>query len=251
MVFRNIVFSALAVGLVTGILYGVFQQAQISPIIYAAEAHEATAPGDGYSHGDGQGNDEEAGHFHGPWAPADGGERVFFTFAANVLTAFAFAIFLISLMALHDYKSYKPPVDALKGAGWGIAALLTVFVAPALFGLHPEVPGTQAAALEARQAWWALCVVATGAGIAVLYYAPLKLKVLGVALAAVPHILGAPHPKGGLSFANDDPQAVAALTELSHRFFWMTAAGMVIFCLLLGVLSGFMTSRYVKLESGA
>lgn len=247
MVFRSIVFSALAVGLVTGILYGVFQQAQISPIIYAAEGYEAAAPGGGHSRGDG----EEAGHSHEPWAPADGGERFFFTFAANVLTAFAFAIFLISLMALHNHRSHKPPVDALKGAGWGVAALLTMFVAPAMFGLHPEVPGTRAAALESRQAWWAFCVVATGAGIAVLYYAPLKLKVLGVALAALPHIVGAPHPEGGLGFANDDPRAIAALTELSHQFFWATAVGMVIFCLSLGVLSGFMTRRYVKLGAGA
>lgn len=244
MVFRNIVFSALVVGLVTGILYGVFQQAQISPIIYAAESYEVVQAGSGHSHDDG----EAAGHSRGPWAPADGGERIVFTFAANVLTAFAFAIFLISLMALHNHKSERPPVDALKGAGWGVAALLTWFVAPAVFGLHQEVPGTQAAALEARQAWWVFCVAATGAGIAVLYYAPVKLKVLGLVLAALPHVVGAPHPEGGLAFANDDPQAVAALTDLSHQFFWMTAAGMVIFCLLLGVLSGFMTRRYVTLE---
>lgn len=247
MVFRNIVFSALVVGIVTGVLYGVFQQARINPIIFAAESYEVAEAGGGHSHGDG----EEDGHSHGPWAPADGAGRMLFTIGANVLTAFAFAIFLIALMALHNHKSGKPPVDALKGAGWGIAALLTVFVAPAMFGLHPEVPGTRAAALGSRQAWWVFCAVATGAGIAVLYYAPVKLKVIGLVVAALPHVIGAPHPEGGLSFANEDPQAVAALTELSHQFFWMTAAGMVIFCLLLGVLSGFMTSRYVTLESGA
>lgn len=247
MIFRNIVFSALAVGLITGILYGVFQQARISPIIHAAERYEAVGPEAGHSHGE----EGEAAHAHEPWAPADGAQRTLFTIGANVLTGFAFAIFLISLMALHNQKSDKPPVNAVTGAGWGVAVLLAVFVAPAMFGLHPEVPGTEAAALEARQAWWLFSAIATGTGIAVLYYAPLKFKVTGAVLIVLPHVFGAPQPEGGLSFANTDPEAVAALTELSHRFFWMTAAGMVMFCLLLGVLSGFMTRRFVKLDSGA
>ena len=249
MVFRNIVLSAVVVGIISGVLYGVFQQAGISPIIYAAEGYEvsddATASGHAHVHDDG------VVHAHDGWAPADGAERIAYTYGANILTGIAFAIFLISLMALHNYKSTKPPVDAGRGALWGIAALVTVFVAPALFGLHPEVPGTQAAALDSRQAWWVFCVASTGAGIAALYYLPALFKLIGAVLVAAPHAVGAPHPAGGLDFANTDPNAVAALTELSQQFFWMTAAGMAIFCLLLGVLSGYATSRFVDLRAAA
>ena len=40
MAFRNILLSAIVVGIFSGLLYGLFQHFQISPIIYAAEAYE-------------------------------------------------------------------------------------------------------------------------------------------------------------------------------------------------------------------
>lgn len=275
MLFRSIFFSALIVGVLAGLVYGLFQQLQVSPIIYAAEtfevAEEAAAP---HSHGEADhhhetdhaaphshgeaGHHPEAeqaatdGHHHDPeaWAPADGMERVLFTLSANVMTGFSFALILVSLMALHNLKSNKPKVNALRGIGWGIAGLLVVFVAPALFGLHPEVPGTEAAALENRQLWWTGCALATAIGIAILYYAPAKLKGLGILVAAVPHMIGAPMPEHH-GFANMDPVAVQALTELTHQFFSMTAIGMAIFFVVLGALSGLMVQKFVKLDADA
>ena len=40
MIFRNIVYAAIFVGLVSGLIYGVFQQTQLTPIIYSAEKFE-------------------------------------------------------------------------------------------------------------------------------------------------------------------------------------------------------------------
>ena len=151
-------------------------------------------------------------------------------------------------MALHNLKANKPNITPLSGAAWGVSAMLAFFVAPALFGLHPEVPGTVAATLENRQGWWALCVALTAAGIAVFYYAPLKLKLGGIVLVAIPHIMGAPMPEQQ-GFANPDPVAIAALSELSAQFYLLSAIGMGIFFVIIGALSGFAVQRFVKLDA--
>lgn len=241
MTFRNILLSAIMVGIISGLAYGLFQQSQISPIIFAAEvyevAEEPTAFSEGHSHAIAE---PEA------WGPKDGPERTLYTYSADVAAGIAFALVMISLMALHNLKANKPKLNALTGAAWGIAAMLSLFVSPALFGLHPEVPGTEAAALEARQLWWVLCVAASLLGVAFLYYSPLKLKPGGFLIAAIPHLVGAPLPEHH-GFANTAPDAVKALSELSIQFYSLTAVGMLVFYLLVGSLSGAAVKRFVKL----
>ncbi|GAA3921545.1 CbtA family protein [Litoribacillus peritrichatus] len=247
MILRNILLSAIVVGLFSGLLYGLFQHAQISPIIYAAEQYEVSEETPAtHSHEDAKQGDHH--HDAEAWAPEDGFERIAYTLGADIGIAIAYAILMISLMALHDLKSNKPKLDAMQGIAWGILAMIIFFVAPAMFGLHPEVPGTEAAALEGRQTWWTACVVLTAAGFATLYYAPLKFKAAGLLFLALPHLIGAPMPDE-LSFANTSPEAVSALTELSHQFYSLTAIGMVFFFVLLGSMSGFAVKRFVKLES--
>lgn len=249
MAFRNILLSAIVVGMFSGLLYGLFQHFQISPIIYAAEEYEvveeeAPAEATAHHHGDAGGHhhhDEEA------WGPQDGAERIGYTIGADIAIAIAFSIFLISLMALHNLKANKPQVTPMAGVAWGIASMLVFFVAPAMFGLHPEVPGTEAAALENRQAWWILCAALTALGIAVLYYASVKFKLGGIVLIALPHILGAPLPKEH-GFANTDPAAVEALTQLTTQFYASTTVGMAIFFVIVGALSAFAVQRFVKLD---
>jgi cobalt transporter subunit CbtA len=248
-VLRNIFLAAIAVGIITGIVYGLFQQTQISPIIYGAEVYEVTDAPLAHNHGteSAQANtepEEEA------WSPEDGAQRIFSTMTANITIAIAYALVMISLMALHDAKSNKPQVSAKQGAVWGIAALLALFIAPALFGLHPEVPGTVAAELVNRQQWWMFCAGISIAGIAVLYYSANKYKFLGVVLLAAPHIIGAPLPESH-GFANTDPEAVNALSQLTSEFFLMTSLGMAIFFILLGSLSGWAVKRFIKLNEAS
>ena len=236
--FRNIIFSALIAGIVSGLIYGMFQATQISPIIYAAEEYEV-------SDDNGQVNDgHDHSHDHEAWGPEDGMERILYTLGSTILTSISFAIILTALMQWHNLKSSKPKITWLSGLGWGLAFMISFFVAPAMFGLHPEVPGTQAAQLEHRQLWWLFCAIGTLLGLAVLYYAPAKFKLGGLLLIALPHIVGAPHITSGLTFANTDPAAVQALTTLSKQFYNMTAIGMLIFCLALGALSGFAVNRF-------
>jgi cobalt transporter subunit CbtA len=248
MAFRNILLSAIVVGVFSGLLYGLFQHYQISPIIYAAEAYEVE---DAVEWPAAHGHTETTGHHEHneeAWGPEDGAERIGYTIGADIAIGIAYALFMISLMALHNLKANKPKLTMLTGAAWGIASMVIFFAAPAMFGLHPEVPGTEAAALENRQGWWTLCVSLTAAGIAVLYYVPLKFKLGGLILAIMPHMIGAPMPEHH-TFANTDPLAIEALTLLTTQFYLFTAVGMGLFFVLLGALSGLAVQRFVKLDA--
>lgn len=239
MTFRNIVFSAFVVGIVAGSLYGLFQQFKINPIIYAAEAYEvAEASAISGTQDEAQNSDEE-------WAPEDEIVRILSTLGANVLAAIGFALLLISAMSLHNLKSSKPNLNWKAGIIWGLGLMTTLFVAPSLLGLLPEIPGTLAQALENRQIWWVFSALSTATGLAIIYYARRFVKLLGVALVALPHVIGAPTPTVH-GYANNAPEAVAALNELSYQFVIMTSIGMLIFCVLLGALSGFASTRFVR-----
>ncbi|MCJ8300787.1 MAG: CbtA family protein, partial [Pseudomonadales bacterium] len=73
MTLRNLILSALMVGVISGLCYGLFQQLQVNPLIYAAEVYEVTEPAaasanDGHSHDHGE-----------AWGPEDGMPRMAFT----------------------------------------------------------------------------------------------------------------------------------------------------------------------------
>lgn len=250
MLFRNIVFSALIVGVITGCIYGLYQQLMVNPIIYAAEEFEigeleiseqdtaqlnSTLPAEeNHSHD----HDQEA------WHPENGAQRIMMTLAANILVAAAFSMILLAAMALHNFKSTRPPVNWRSGFVWGAALLLSVYISPVMLGLRPEIPGTLAQSLSDRQTWWVVCVVFTLIGLVILYYAHSWMKILGPVLIALPHILSifvsSPQLHG---YVNTDPAAVAALDALTTRFSVLTSIGMVIFFLILGGLCGLTSSR--------
>jgi len=243
MIFRNLIFSALLVGMISGIIYGAFQHIAITPLILAAEKYEVLAPNGATP----QNDDDHSDHSHDHLLSTELG-RPALTVLSNILIGTAFSIFLIALMALHNYKSSKPAVNRWRGTLWGVTLLIVIFAAPAYFGLHPELPGTIASALEYRQFWWIMCSTSAATGIALLYYLPVKYKPLGLLIVSAPHVFAEKSPME-LKFANPAPEAIEALTSLTHQFFSMTAIGMVLFCLLIGALSGFATERFVSLDS--
>lgn len=232
--FRSIVYSALFAGLLSGLLLTAIQQWQVTPIIIAAEVFESPEPAAHHEHA----ADIAAHHHEAAWAPADGLERLAFTGLSNFLTASGFALVIIALMNL------KPIRHWYQGAIWGVAGYLTFFVAPAL-GLHPEIPGMQAAALESRQFWWTLCVSLTALGLAVIAFSPVKLKLTGPVLIALPHIIGAPEIEGPL-FAASDPNTLIQLEILASQFIPATAFANGIYWLALGLISALMVQRGLK-----
>uniref|UniRef100_UPI00257CEFAA CbtA family protein n=1 Tax=Pseudomonas sp. UBA4034 TaxID=1947315 RepID=UPI00257CEFAA len=95
-------------------------------------------------------------------------------------------------------------------------------------GLPPELPGTAAADLALRQTWWIGTAASTAVGIALLVFGRnVLLKVLGVAILAVPHVIGAPQPAVHSMLA---PQALEAqfkiASQLTNMVFWL-ALGLI------------------------
>ncbi len=221
---RRILWTALAAGLVAGVFVSLAQEIEVVPLILEAETYEAGAAP----------HDEAAAaaggeHEDGAWAPGDGIERALFTFLANLLTAVGFALLLGAGFALHG-----GPVDARRGALWGLAGFAAFALAPAV-GLAPELPGSVAADLGARQVWWLGTAVATAGGIALIVFARARwLKALGVALIAVPHLIGAPRPDG---------HGGALPPELAAEFAVASLVVAAMFWAVLGTASGYIYRR--------
>ena len=234
MTFRNIVFSALVAGLIAGALYGLFQQLKINPIIYAAEVYEVN-----------ESNGLAAADL--AWAPADRMQRILATLGTNILIGMGLSLLLICAMSLHNLKSSKLKVNWKTGIIWGLGLMASMFVAPSLLGLQPEIPGTLAQPLQHRQLMWISIAISTAAGLLIIYYARRLVKFAGIIMIVLPHFIVAPTPTAH-GYVNSDPAAVAALNELSRQFVIMSSIGMLIFCVLLGSLSGFISARFVRFD---
>ncbi len=231
MSFRQIIFSALLISLLTGLLDSGVQMLNVSGIIYQAESYEVAEIAAEPNHTPA----DEA------WGPEDGAERILYTFFANVLSAVGFAAILLALMNQVQSQGMAK-LSSGKGILWGVAGFIALFVAPAL-GLSPEIPGTQAAAVESRQIWWLLTVLSTIAGLAVLAFAPLQYKVLGLICLVTPHLIGAPHISGP-EFIHPDLLAVETLTQLHQQFITATSISNFIFWLVLGISCGYVVKRF-------
>src|SRR3954466_14854916 len=109
---------------------------------------------------------------------------------ADIVTATAFALLLVSA-----YELRGAAVGWREGMFWGLAGFASFTLAPCL-GLPPEVPGTEAGPLVARQVWWIGTVAATSAGLGLMFLQRRPVLTLaGVILLFAPHLIGAPHPE--------------------------------------------------------
>ena len=308
MIFRNLFFAALIIGIISGSALSVIQQFAVTPIILDAEQYEVVGapseqkhqtlaspntellhkrvsltptvdvPHDHASHDHSaittqteepvsfplitaspktenggiettniekitHSDDNHSSHSHDPeaWSPQDGIERTAYTFGANILSAIGFSLLMLGAMMLA--RKATPATGAL----WGLAGYTTFFIAPSL-GLLPEIPGMEAAALEGRQTWWLLTVFVTATGFGLIAFGHVSLKVVGLALLATPHILGAPQPDIH-GFANQNAVAVAALESLEIRFLWATAIANAVFWLVMGATSGYLINKFNLLNS--
>lgn len=262
MFFRNIVFAAIAAGILAGIILGTLQHFQVTPIILGAEVYEIADEAkpqiavEAHDHSnpahhtpekmaghmaalnaEGHGGD----HHHNPdaWSPKDGSERIFYTYLSSSLMAIGFALVIISGMSLTNKKSIKA------GALWGLAGYIAFFVAPTL-GLPAEIPGMEAAALEGRQSWWLLTVLLTVIGLGLLAFGKGALRWSGLLVIAIPHILGAPQPEIH-GFAHPDANTVVALEALMGQFEITTAVVNGIFWVCLGLFCAVAINTLFKL----
>jgi cobalt transporter subunit CbtA len=233
MLFRQIVFFSLIIGLLAGSVLTVVQTWQVVPIIQSAEVYESAAEpalapfldGEGHSHAAAAGGEEEA------WAPAEGFERTAFTLLSNVAT-------------LNLRRAGAARLDWRYGLIWGAAGYTIFWLAPAL-GLPPEIPLAAAAPLEDRQLWWLLAVVCTAAGLAGVAFGKSPWRWAAALLLVLPHFVGAPHPEGAL-FAEQPPEAAAALEGLARQFIGATAIANAVLWIVLGLAGGWALRRILE-----
>jgi len=171
----------------------------------AAHDHGATDDGAKDHGADTPSSTEAEGHDHGKADASSGLSRNLWTGVFFGLVYVAYALILCAGFGL--VQAYGRMVTARDGLLWGMAGFAAFQLAPAM-GLAPELPGTLAAELAARQLWWWGTVAVTAAALGLIGYGrTLASAALAVLLLALPHVIGAPEVEG---FSGVAPPEVAA-----------------------------------------
>ena len=235
--FRRVFLAAIAAGLLSGVLITGLQAVTTTPLILEAEVYETGA---GHDHGHDHGHEGVAAeHDHGHAVategeagfPGGGSGRLVLTLVANLVSGTGFALLLVACFALSGR-----PVDARAGVLWGLAGFAVFTLAPGL-GLPPEIPGSAAADLVERQTWWVFAAAGAAAGLWLLVYGGKRWSApVGIALAALPHVVGAPMPEEG--------GGGAAPPELAAHFAATAIVVNALFWAVLGWLSGNFYRRF-------
>jgi len=237
-VFRSIVFSAALAGLIVGVVISIAQFFGTVPLIQQSEVYErkaAATPPAAHNHAVAAKDKDNTPAHENEWEPEEGFQRNAFTVGANIMTAIGFALLLTGAYAIRGrHETWR------EGLLWGLAGFVVFTAAPGL-GLPPELPGMPVADLTARQTWWIATAAATAGGLCLLALSPAAWSaVLGLALIALPHLIGAP-------LAPESHSAVPA--GLSHRFIVVVTLTSLLFWALLGVATSVAFERISRPQS--
>ncbi|TBU92088.1 CbtA family protein [Phytopseudomonas dryadis] len=233
---KRIARTAGFAGLFAAIVLTLLQSLWVTPLILHAETFESAEPvaqAPGHGHGaEAVAHDHgaAAGHSHDgeAWAPEDGWQRLLSTGLSNLVVAVGFALMLAGLFTL------RAPGQTWQGLLWGLAGFATFSLAPSA-GLPPELPGSAAADLLLRQYWWVGTAASTAAGLALLAFGSnWVLRILGLVILAVPHLIGAPQPEVHESLA---PAA------LEHEFILASLLTNAVFWAALGLAAAWFYGR--------
>jgi cobalt transporter subunit CbtA len=220
----RILAVGLLAGLVAGLLVAVLQQVTTTPLIVAAEVFETGHAAEAQKTHDHGAHEHDEG-----WKPADGLPRLFYTSLATIVTAVGLALALLAAMVVAGEE-----IDERRALAWAIGGFVAFGLAPAA-GLAPELPGSAAAELAARQIWW----VGTGCATAIAIWMFLKtekavLRVLALAVLLAPHVIGAPQPA---EFESRVP------AELAAQFTALSLTVQACLWLLVGIAIGLLWPR--------
>lgn len=256
MIFQRLIWAALATAVVVGSVQTGVQRWQAAPLILAAEVYEAQkaeAPEPvtpaAHVHSDAAApHEHEHAHEHGAakeWEPENGFERIGWTWVANSLHAFSMALLVYAVMGVWLYRR-GASVGSLALAAWVAAAgFVSLHLWPSL-GLHAEVPGMEAAPVQARQVWWVLAVGSAAGACAVAGFARASWRwLVAAALLALPFLVGAPQLQGD-ALAGFAPEAHAALEQLGGQFIWATTWVALSFWASMGFVGGLAFQRWVR-----
>ena len=218
---QRVLKAGFLAGLVVGLAIAVLQQFTTSQLILQGEVYEKAAHDHHaavrspalpivlvHDHGTSTAAAPEEEEDEG-WQPANGWQRIAATSIATIATSIGYALILMAAML-----AAGAPIMPRSALMWGIAAFAATSLAPAL-GLSPELPGSAAAPLVARQVWWVATALCTAGGIFLLARIDyVTAKIVGVALIVVPHIVGAPQTAKFKSTAPAELAAQFAATSL-------------------------------------
>jgi cobalt transporter subunit CbtA len=210
---------ALLAGVLAGALASAAQMVQVVPLILEAEVFEVA-------------DHSEAAVVEATWSPEDGLERTTYTVMTNFLVGAGFGLLLVGAFVLAETAGRS--IDAFRGFLWGLAGFLVFALVPSV-GLPPELPGTVAAELPARQLWWTGTAAATALGLGLVAFGRAPwMKALALPIIALPHLIGAPPPSehGG-----------SAPPELAREFVIASLATTGLFWIALGTTSGWLYRR--------
>jgi len=229
MLLRRLIFCALALALAVGSLQFALQRWQAVPLLLAAEVFEgqkAEAPeaaehehADAHAHEHAHEEAHDHDHGAGAWEPANGVERGFWTWVANVMNAMAMALLVLVVASVAVWRRAAPvgwrTLATIAAAGW-----LSLHFWPSL-GLPAELPGMDAPALHQRQALWLLSAASAAAACALLGFGTRAWRwPAAAALLALPFLVGA--PQGGDALAGFSGNAREQMQALEQQFVWAT-----------------------------
>jgi len=169
-------------------------------------------------------------------APAEDEESLFtrysLAFFADFTTFVGWALLMVAGFALVERFGQRITIkDAII---WGVAGFAAIQIMPGI-GLAPELPGTPAAELEARQMWWVTTAISSALAFALFGYGRTVLYVaIGIALLIAPHLIGAPRLDG---------YAGLAPPELAGEYVARSYAVAFISWVVLGLAAGYFWNR--------
>lgn len=199
--FRRIFLTAVIAGLAAGLLISLVQAVTTTPLLLEAETFESAAA--------------TVQHDHAEDLATEGLARHLLTVATNLLVGIGFALLIAGAFALSGRD-----VDGRTGAIWGVAGYAVFTLAPAL-GLPPEVPGSAAAELAERQAWWLIAVAGTALGLWLLVFGRGAIaRALAILALISPHAFGAPEAIYGGTAPPELAAHFAAASLVAGAVFW-------------------------------
>ncbi|MCJ2120898.1 CbtA family protein [Methylobacterium sp. J-001] len=228
--------AALAAGFLAAVVVTGLELTLTSPLIVAAERYE--------NHETHQAQRDlpivlaHAGHDHAApdtapdWQPGEGLPRMAFTALATLVGAVGYAL----LLGAAILACGREPTRQV-GVAFAIAGFASVALAPGL-GLPPELPGSEAAPLATRQAWWVMTAAATGMGLYLIAIRRSLIAIMGgLVLIIAPHVVGAPQAPEA---ASELPAALAA------QFAARSLAISFVFWLLIGLGFGWAWQAFAR-----
>mgnify|MGYP001162286549 FL=1 len=224
---KNLFISALCAGIVAGLIAALLQFIFVIPALLEGELFES---GVHVHFGlDGSPQSDRASPSLG-----DDWSRHSMTVAFNIVTYTGYGLLLAAMIAFAGLKGII--TTPRNGLVWGLCGFIAVQLAPAV-GLPPELPGTIGAEIGPRQIWWLGTILATSLGLGLIAFGQNYLPLGGIALIAIPHLVGAPHLD--VFFGVAPPELAAEFSTLSLG---TAAAGWVV----LGYLVSEMLQRLDK-----